>query len=64
MVESTSGICPLAPSSPPRNIGNPECKSDNHLTVVKIIKRYHPSIENRNKIYTKKENFDVPAATN
>ena len=39
IVESTSGI-------PTENIGNPECKSDDHLTVAKIIKHYkdHPSI--------------------
>ena len=58
VVESTSGM-------PPENIGNPECKSDNHLTVVKIIKHYknHPSIEAINQIFTKKENFDIPIAT-
>ena len=50
---------------PPENIGNPKCKSDDHLTVAKIIKHYknHPSIEIINKICTKKENFDVPTAT-
>ena len=39
IVENTSGM-------PPENIGNPECKSDDHLTVEKIIKHYknHPSI--------------------
>ena len=49
----------------PENIGNPECKPDDHLTVAKIIKHYknHPSIETINKICTKKENFDVPTAT-
>ena len=43
----------------------PECKSDDHLTVAKIIKHYknHPSIETINKICTKKENFDIPTAT-
>ena len=58
IVESTSGI-------PPENIGNPECKSDDHLTVAKIIKHYknHPSIETINKICTKKETFDIPTAT-
>ena len=56
--ESTSGM-------PPENIGNPKCKSDDHLTVAKIIKHYknHPSVEIINKICTKKENFDVPTAT-
>ena len=50
---------------PPENIGNPKCKSDDHLTVAKIIKHYknHPSIEIINKICTKKENFDIPTAT-
>ena len=50
---------------PPENIGNPKCKSDDHLTVEKIIKHYknHPSIETINKICTKKENFDIPTAT-
>ena len=50
---------------PPENIGNPECKSDNHLAVAKIIKHYknHPSIEKINKIGTKNENFDIPTAT-
>ena len=35
------------------------------LTVAKIIKHYknHPSIETINKICTKKDNFDIPAAT-
>ena len=49
----------------PKNIGNPECKSDDHLTVIKIIKHYknHPSIEAINKICIKKENFDIPTAT-
>ena len=31
IAESTSGM-------PPENIGNPECKLDDHVTVVKIIK--------------------------
>ena len=50
---------------PPENIGNPECKSDDHLTVTKIIKHYknHPSIERINKICTKKENFNISTAT-
>ena len=58
IIESTSGM-------PPKNIGNPECKSDDHLTVAKIIKHYknHPSIETINKIYTKKENVDISTAT-
>ena len=58
IVESTSGMRP-------KNIGNSECKSDDHLTVAKIIKHYknHPSIETINKIYTKKENVDISAAT-
>ena len=49
---------------PPENIGNPECKSDNCLTVEKIIKHYknHPIIETINKICTKEENFDIPTA--
>ena len=58
IVKSSSGM-------PPENIGNLECKSDDHLTVAKIIKHYknHPSIETINKICTKKENFDIPTAT-
>ena len=50
---------------PPENIGNSECKSDDHLTVEKIIKHYknHPSIETINKICNKKENFDIPTTT-
>ena len=50
---------------PPENIGNPECKADDHLTVEKIIKHYknHPSIEAINKICNKKENFDIPTTT-
>ena len=50
---------------PPENIGTLEYKSDGYLTVAKIIKHYknHPSIETLNKICTKKENFDVLAAT-
>ena len=58
IVENTSGM-------PPENIGNPECKSDDHLTVEKIIKHYqnHPSIETINKICNKKENFDIPTTT-
>ena len=50
---------------PPANIENPECQSDNHLAVAKIIKHYknHLSIETINKICTKKENFDIPTAT-
>ena len=57
-VESTSGM-------PLENIGNPECKWDDNLTVAKIIKHYkiHPSIETINKICIKKENFDIPPAT-
>ena len=49
----------------PENIGNPGYKSDDHLTVEKIIKHYkdYPSIETINKICTKKENFEIPAAT-
>ena len=49
----------------PENIGNPECISDDHLTVPKIIEHYksHPSIETINKICTKKDNFDIPTAT-
>ena len=52
VVESTSGM-------PPENIGNPKCKSDDHLTVAKIIKYYksHPSIEIINRICTKKREF-------
>ena len=40
IVENTSGM-------PPENIGNLECKSDDHFTVEKIIKHYknHASIE-------------------
>ena len=50
---------------PSENNGNPECKSDDHLTVEKIIKHYknHPSIETINKICNKKENFDIPTTT-
>ena len=50
---------------PPENIGNPECKSDYHLTVEKIIKHYknHPNIETINKICNKKDNFDIPTTT-
>ena len=50
---------------PPENIGNPECKSDYHLTVAKIIEYYknHRSIETIHKICTKKENFDINTAT-
>ena len=50
---------------PPENIGNPEWKSNDHLTVVKIIKhcKNRPSIETINKICTRKENFDIPTAT-
>ena len=57
-VETTSGM-------PPENIGNPECKSDDHLTVEKIIEHYknQRTIETINKICTKKENFDIPTAT-
>ena len=33
ILENTSGMLP-------ENIGNPECKSDDHLTVAKIIKHY------------------------
>ena len=49
----------------PENIGNPECRSDDHLTVPKIFKhnKSHPSIETINKICTKKDNFDIPTAT-
>ena len=58
IVGNTSGMFP-------ENIGNPECKSDDYLTVAKIIKHYknHPIIETINNIYTKKENFDIPIAT-
>ena len=58
IVESTSGMSP-------ENIGNPECKLDDHLTVAKIIQHYKnvPSIGTINKIITKKENFDIPTAT-
>ena len=58
IVENTSEM-------PPENIGNLECKSDDHLTVEKIIKHYknHPSIETINKIYTKKENSSIPTTT-
>ena len=50
MVENTSGMSR-------ENIGNPECKSNDHLTVEKIIKHYknYPRIEKINKIYNKKE---------
>ena len=55
IVESTS-------RTPPENIGNPECKSHDHLTVAKIIKHYknHQSIETMNKICTKKREFWYP----
>ena len=33
ILESTSGM-------PPKNVGTPECKSDDHFTVAKIIKHY------------------------
>ena len=58
MFESTSEM-------PPENIGNPECQSNDHLTVAKIINYYknHASIETINKICTKKKNFDIPTAT-
>ena len=58
IVENTSGI-------PAKNIGKPECKSDDHLTVAKTIKHYknHPNIETIYNICTKKENFDIPTAT-
>ena len=58
IVGNTSGMSP-------ENIENPECKSDDHLTVAKIIKHYknHPIIETINNICTKKENFDIPIAT-
>ena len=58
IVESTSGMFP-------ENIGNLECKSDDHLTVAKIIKHYKnsTSIETIHKICTKKENFDIPTTT-
>ena len=58
IVERTSGMTP-------ENTGNPKCKSDDHLTVAKILKHYknHPSIETMNKICTKKENFDITTAT-
>ena len=46
---------------PPKNNGNPECKSDDHL-LQKPLKN-HPSIETLNKICNKKENFDIPTAT-
>ena len=52
--------CPL------KILENPECKSDDHLTVAKIIKHYknHPSIETISKICNKKkENFDIHTAT-
>ena len=50
---------------PSKNIGNPERKSDDHLTVEKVIKhcKNHPSIKTRNKICNKKENFDIPTTT-
>ena len=56
IVESTLGM-------PPENIGNPECKSDDHLTVAKIIKHYknHPSYETINKICTKKKRILMSA---
>ena len=54
IVDSTSGM-------PPKNNGNPECKSDDHL-LQKPLKN-HPSIETLNKICNKKENFDIPTAT-
>ena len=46
------------------NIGNPERKSDDHLTVAKITKHYrnHPSIETINKTCNQKENFGIPTA--
>ena len=52
IAENTSGM-------PPENIGNPECKSDDHLTVAKINKHYksHPSTETINKICNKKRDF-------
>ena len=52
IVESISGM-------PPENIGNPQYKSNDHLTVGKIIKHYknHPCIETINKICTKKREF-------
>ena len=55
VIESTSGM-------PSENIGNPKCKSDDHLTVAKIIKHYksHPSIEIINRICTKKREFWCP----
>ena len=58
IAECTSGM-------PPENIVNPVCKSDDHLTVAKMIKHYkiHPSIKTINKMCTKKENFDIPTAT-
>ena len=50
---------------PPEIIGNLECKSDDHLTVAKIIKHHknHASIETINKICNKKDNFDIPTTT-
>ena len=58
IVENTSEM-------PPKIFGNPECKSDDHLTVEKIVKHYknHQSIEKINKICNKKENFDIPTTT-
>ena len=49
---------------PPENIGNPKCKSGDHLTVEKILKHYKidPSIETINKICTKKDDFDISSA--
>ena len=45
--------------------GNPKCKSDYHLTVSKIIRYFknHRNIKTINKIYTKKDIFDIPTAT-
>ena len=50
---------------PSKNIGNPERRSDDHLTVEKAIKhcKNHPSIETINKICNKKESFDIPSTT-
>ena len=50
---------------PPENIRKPEYKSDDHLTVEKIIKHYknHPSIETINNSCNKKENFDITTTT-
>ena len=57
IVGSTSGMSP-------ENIGNPKCKSDDYLTVSKIIKHHknYPIIGTINNICTKKENFDIPIA--